>query len=97
MLVKLQVLSSKSSHVNDTEQIGFVRLDRKVHVLSFIDQGSIWNGFRAAVKVVVEWRLVVLYEVRCFLMIPICEGDDDLLIDLGGKRRGGVMNNKWAT
>lgn len=53
ILVKLKILSCESTHVDNTEKVGFIRFDWEMHILCLVDQCSIWNRLGAAVDVIV--------------------------------------------
>jgi len=53
VLIELQVLGCKSTHVDDTEKNGLVGLNRKMDMLCFVDQGRVWDWFGATVGVIV--------------------------------------------
>jgi hypothetical protein len=74
MLVKLEILCSKTSHVDDSEEICLALLNIDVLVLSTINESRIWDWLRAAMQDLIQGRLVIIYQVRGLSMIPILNG-----------------------
>ena len=95
MAIKLNILAGDCSHIDDTEQACLAWDHGKLDVLSPVDKIAVGNRLRTTVVVSVRDRLVVVDQVRCLLMVVICQGDRDILID-GPIRRSGILDNERA-
>lgn len=79
VLIKLEVLSSESSHIDNVEQVCLPRCHSEFNILSFVDQGRVWYWLGTTGVIC---RKEVIDQIRCFNVVYVGEGQDDFLIDV---------------
>ena len=69
MLIEVDTLGGKSSHVNDSDEVFLARFDVKLDVLSIVHQGTFGDGFGAFA--IERFRDVEVDKTRHLVMVPV--------------------------
>jgi len=83
VLIKFKILSSESSHVDNTEKVVPIGFNVEMHILSLINESCIRHRFGASVEFFIDWGLEESNQWRGLVMVPIRERQHYLFIDLG--------------
>lgn len=84
----------KRPNIDHVNQICFPRNNFDLKALSIVHEGGLWHGFCAGGALDVD---KLLDQLRYGPMIPIGEGENDLIIVVALVRVMGIMNNDWIS
>lgn len=90
MLVEEPGMTRVIPGTDDMDEICFVRLHWDRNVDSGVHQSTSWRG--RTIRGLATRGLICVDEVRHFLMVPIEQGERDLLVVMEGRVR--VVNDK---
>ena len=91
---KPEVLTGKSTYVDDAEHISLSRFDWRFHIDGVIHEGRFWYRLSACW---VGHTDEAFHEFRHLLVIPIGQGQYPLLIVLSLVRRFRIIDNQRST